>query len=616
MDAREVELRQAILESPDDLSLRLVYADHLQQLGDPRGEHIALACGEPTETETAELRRRALWQHHRDAWMTADFGNVYAVSNLAQLAWSSTYRNGFVDTMRVQSMRLTDVDAALARQPVRELETNVSPADMPIVAKLSFLPRLRSLVISNRFDDIDATCAVFERARELTSLSLGIAVGAAGSEALWSALERYPYWHQLEELSLISVALTPQRIAWLAPQLTRLKRLRLTAVVNVATLPALAEHMPALEMLAINNEHDRRLTIDDDLYAETLSAPWTRDLETLDLHGGDFGQDTARAIARLATHLEKLDLSYGRNPAVVRALADTSFPELTELNLSTSHLTDEDVWPARNLPKLTKLALADNRIHAFPAAPRLSTLAINDTPIDDTGIAPITTLPLRRLNMHQTQVSMRTIDLLEATPSLHELRTFSIGSRAISTEHLRIAHMPFDKLEHLIIHGVNDTDARIHFNTGWIANVPHFERRLELTGAAVPNKRGDKYRVMIEDKKSRARTFDPAATYQLDECVHHPGYGHGIVTHVEPVRIDLGIPELGVVRVPLRPAETTPFDPEQPYEMGNIVEHPTHGVGIVVLVQPNRLFIRLATGDEVTITPNPTLIDRVRSFFK
>ena len=67
------DLRAAILADPDDLGPRTVYADWLIAQGDPRGEHIALACASP-ESEEGELRRRALWQRHRDAWMMADLG--------------------------------------------------------------------------------------------------------------------------------------------------------------------------------------------------------------------------------------------------------------------------------------------------------------------------------------------------------------------------------------------------------------------------------------------------------------------------------------------------------------------------------------------------------------
>jgi uncharacterized protein (TIGR02996 family) len=44
MTARSIaELEAAIVAAPDDLALRQVYADALQEQADPRGEHIALA---------------------------------------------------------------------------------------------------------------------------------------------------------------------------------------------------------------------------------------------------------------------------------------------------------------------------------------------------------------------------------------------------------------------------------------------------------------------------------------------------------------------------------------------------------------------------------------------
>lgn len=47
----EIEIRHQILDSPDDLELRLVYADSLMSAGDPRGEWIALSCAEDGEDE-------------------------------------------------------------------------------------------------------------------------------------------------------------------------------------------------------------------------------------------------------------------------------------------------------------------------------------------------------------------------------------------------------------------------------------------------------------------------------------------------------------------------------------------------------------------------------------
>ncbi len=49
------ELLQRILEAPEDQGPRLVYADWLQQMGDPRGEFISVQC-ELSRQEAHEAR--------------------------------------------------------------------------------------------------------------------------------------------------------------------------------------------------------------------------------------------------------------------------------------------------------------------------------------------------------------------------------------------------------------------------------------------------------------------------------------------------------------------------------------------------------------------------------
>ncbi|MCB9670312.1 MAG: TIGR02996 domain-containing protein [Alphaproteobacteria bacterium] len=73
-----------ILEHPDDLGLRAVYADQLQELGDPRGAFIALQLA---HTEDADRRARALLRQHKDAWMGP---------HLSQTFVQAVFQDGFL----------------------------------------------------------------------------------------------------------------------------------------------------------------------------------------------------------------------------------------------------------------------------------------------------------------------------------------------------------------------------------------------------------------------------------------------------------------------------------------------------------------------------------------
>ncbi len=55
---------RAIAEDPGDEATRLVYADWLEERGDPLGEYLRLRC----QAKGLEERRRALWEQHGAAW--------------------------------------------------------------------------------------------------------------------------------------------------------------------------------------------------------------------------------------------------------------------------------------------------------------------------------------------------------------------------------------------------------------------------------------------------------------------------------------------------------------------------------------------------------------------
>tara|TARA_R110002096_G_scaffold259030_1_gene452573 strand:+ start:34399 stop:35475 length:1077 start_codon:yes stop_codon:yes gene_type:complete len=80
-------LLDLILESPDELDLRHVYSDALQEIGDPRGEFIALQLS-GVSTAAAKKRMRQLIREHSASWLGPDLSRVFA---------SVVYKNGFLD---------------------------------------------------------------------------------------------------------------------------------------------------------------------------------------------------------------------------------------------------------------------------------------------------------------------------------------------------------------------------------------------------------------------------------------------------------------------------------------------------------------------------------------
>lgn len=92
----EAELLAAIWRAPDDDGPRLVYADYLQEAGDPRGEFIALQCAAKLDA-AGRKRMKALAVKHRAKW----FGPLEPAI-LEQKPF--TFERGFLATCHVCAM--------------------------------------------------------------------------------------------------------------------------------------------------------------------------------------------------------------------------------------------------------------------------------------------------------------------------------------------------------------------------------------------------------------------------------------------------------------------------------------------------------------------------------
>src|SRR5438046_2537388 len=116
-------LLQAVLAEPQDDALRLVYADWLEEHGDPdRAELIRLQCElarlEPSDRRGQRLRRRerALLREHGKEWA----GPLGRLKCSPYLGW----RRGFVDSVReVEAQEFLDhLPAFFERHPLRVVE--------------------------------------------------------------------------------------------------------------------------------------------------------------------------------------------------------------------------------------------------------------------------------------------------------------------------------------------------------------------------------------------------------------------------------------------------------------------------------------------------------------
>jgi uncharacterized protein (TIGR02996 family) len=97
---RVAELLAAVHADPDDLAVRLVYADALSELDDPRGEFIALQCRGGAD----DARERELLDAHRDAWL----GKLAAILDPAK----TEFANGFLSIAAVKKVQRPKLLAA------------------------------------------------------------------------------------------------------------------------------------------------------------------------------------------------------------------------------------------------------------------------------------------------------------------------------------------------------------------------------------------------------------------------------------------------------------------------------------------------------------------------
>lgn len=147
---------------PEDDAPRLVLADHLLELGDPRGEFLALQLAKGKPTPSARRKEKALLEKHRVAWL----GPLAEVVN----PYHHVFRRGFlaevmvdfggrtpppadewatVERLRLRGVRLVAVPALLGSpfRALREIEALDAGTLEAMVTQPEAYPRLTTLSV-------------------------------------------------------------------------------------------------------------------------------------------------------------------------------------------------------------------------------------------------------------------------------------------------------------------------------------------------------------------------------------------------------------------------------------------------------------------------------------
>ncbi len=365
---------QRIRAYPDDDAQRLIFADWLDEEGDPRGRFIRvqLALAHLPEHDRAvsglRVEERHLLATHREEWEAP----------LRGLVTGPVFRRGFMDEVKVEARQfLRYAHEIFATAPVRHVHLLDVGGSLPAVMQCPYLSRLSALTVyaQHAGEPLARAIARSPHLAGLKALHLGrnrLADDAA--EQLATA----PTLAGLEELDLSEneIGETGARALAASPHLSRLTYLELRENrLGPAGAEALAgtDRLPALHRLGLSDNGIGAPRLHSLTRAHDLLRVPVLDLAMNDLTFAGAQTIFARPVSAnpAAVRLRELDL--GSNPlddAGAEALAQSAnLMDLTVLALSNCNIKDGGMRALANSPYLN----------------RVTALDLSNNPITDTG---------------------------------------------------------------------------------------------------------------------------------------------------------------------------------------------------------------------------------------
>lgn len=422
-----------ILESPDELSLRLQYADEQEAIGNAKyADFVRVQCDLAMKTYSYQSRKAL----HDKANAMLDVNRENWVASLAfpDCIEYALWKNGMVDDVVVNLDKLDeDLSEVLSKAPI----TTVSFADE---CELDAIARFAANEGLKKVKRLDLTEAVLEE---------------EGAKRLFAS----SCFESLESLIIPDEECVPEVIKYLAD----------------AAMPALRQIMFTGAMSARLGEEGLQLL---------LESTWLGQLTSLDLWNNRIGPDGASVIAAKATlnQLEHLSLA-GGNYATNKILAEGAnalansdvFGNLVSLNLGFNEIGDagfEAIAKSSCLTQLKTLSLQANNIsrdslvyigiapwlkalelldlshnavceqaveRLVLAAPEsLNTLWLYNNPVMDKGARMIANAPMSsqliELNLAQTQMTDAGALSLMGSAYLTNLRCLYLGLNDFSED--------------------------------------------------------------------------------------------------------------------------------------------------------------------------------------
>lgn len=438
------DLLRAVIDHPDDDARRMVYADWLQQQGDPQGELIAvqiqLAHAAASERGELEARAKALLDAHGDTWISALGDGISHVTFRRGLPYAACAAVGSELDAGGESHALLDV---LDRAPIRDLGFVAQDGDDDDDEPSSRLAVARDLAADPRLARVEL-------------LATGVRWGAEGLAALLGS----PHLANLRGLHIADPDCQPY--AGDAIATARLPRLELLALngdwrsaFGDAGVVALARaDLPALRDLVLLN-----LGLGESAAVALASSPIVAHLSGLDLgygstHPNRIGAVGAAALAGSASFraLRRLILDYNDigGDGLAALASSPHLDALRYLSLRSAAITDDGLRAlaaGRAMPKLELLELSlDGElthagIEALAESPRLATLSslwLRQTGIGPDGARAIARSPhaagLRSLNLLECKLGDEGARALLESPYLAGLTDLQLSGNQLSDD--------------------------------------------------------------------------------------------------------------------------------------------------------------------------------------
>jgi uncharacterized protein (TIGR02996 family) len=290
-DFRAHPLFAEVLARPDDVAPRLVLADRLIELGDPRGEFIQLQCAaeESAERATLDDRAKKLLKKHQPAWLKP----------FKQHVRYTIFRRGFVDHYLAEPpLVLAGLATVVAHEPVRSLKIqSMKRGDAPEIGKLPALARLARLDVESNRMTTDEGVALFSSPHLASLRELNASRNPFGDLGVVAIVQNLVH---LRSLSLGMVGTGASGIAALA------------AAACVPTLEHLSIHDAEIDaggfaplarapLVALRSLMVWNCSIGDAGALALAASPHLGKLETLRCVGCGIGVEGMRAIARSTT---------------------------------------------------------------------------------------------------------------------------------------------------------------------------------------------------------------------------------------------------------------------------------------------------------------------------